>query len=139
MSPLDGYISNMIYISGYKVMTKKKSPEHVDQGGLSRPAFHILLALADAPKHGYAIMQEVEKRAGSRYRLWPATLYTAIKRMLAEGVIEETRAPNEAAGEDPRRRFYRLTRRGRGELAREASRLEALVEVAREKKVLPTG
>jgi len=120
-------------------MVKKKSPDDVDQAGLSRPTFHILLALADAPKHGYAIMQEVEERAGSRYRLWPATLYTAVKRMLADGVIEETEAPNEAAGEDPRRRFYRLTPRGRGELAREASRLEALLDIAREKKVLPAG
>ena len=129
----------MIYSADYKVMVKKKSSDNVDQGGLSRPAFHILLALADAPKHGYAIMQEVEERVGSQYRLWPATLYTAIKRMLADGTIEETRAPNEAAGEDPRRRFYRLTRRGRVELAREASRLEALLEIARAKKVLPAG
>ena len=120
-------------------MAKKKDSDNVDHGGLSRPAFHILLALADAPKHGYAIMQEVEERAGSRYRLWPATLYTAVKRMLADGTIEETGPPSEAAGEDPRRRFYRLTRRGRVELAREASRLEALLEIAREKKVLPAG
>jgi DNA-binding PadR family transcriptional regulator len=116
--------------------TKKRGDGH---GGLSRPAFHILLALAESPKHGYAIMQEVEARTDSRYRLWPATLYTAIKRMLEEGLIEESAAPTEAAGEDGRRRFYRLTRRGRRELALEASRLDALLEMAREKKVLPAG
>lgn len=120
-------------------MTKKQKAENDSRGGLSQPAFHILLALADAPKHGYAIMQEVEERSGSRYRLWPATLYTAIKRMLADGTIEETSAPNAAAGEDPRRRFYRLTERGRDELTCEAARLEALLELAREKKVLPAG
>lgn len=120
-------------------MPKRTNGENEPSGGLTRPVFHILLALADAPKHGYAIMQEVGERTGSRYRLWPATLYTAIKRMLADGLIEESRAPSAAAGEDPRRRFYRLTRRGRGELAKEASRLEALVDVAREKKVLPAG
>jgi DNA-binding PadR family transcriptional regulator len=120
-------------------MTKKQKPDNDARGGLSQTVFHILLALADTPKHGYAIMQEVDERAGSRYRLWPATLYTAIKRMLTDGLIEPARAPNEAAGEDSRRRFYRLTRRGRSELTREASRLEALLEVARDKKVLPVG
>lgn len=118
--------------------TAKKSNKHA-RGGLTQAVFHILLALADAPKHGYAIMQEVEERTGSRYRLWPATLYTAIQRMLADGLIEETRPPSRAAGEDARRRFYRLTRRGKSELAAEAARLEALVDVARAKKVLPAG
>lgn len=130
----------MIYIDGDKAMATPKNKHDDDaRGGLSQAVFHILLALADAPKHGYAIMQEVDERAGSRYRLWPATLYTAIKRMLADGLIEETRAPSAAAGEDPRRRFYRLTRRGRSTLAREATRLEALLAVARAKKVLPTS
>jgi len=101
--------------------------------------FEVLLALSDADLHGYAIMREVGERASSGYRLWPATLYPAIKRMVADGLIEEARAPSAAAGEDPRRRFYRLTRRGRGELAREAARLEALVDAAREKRILPTG
>jgi DNA-binding PadR family transcriptional regulator len=121
------------------IMAKTKKPTPESRAGLTQAVFHILLALADAPKHGYAIMQEVDHRAGSRYRLWPATLYTAIKRMLADELIEETRAPNGAAGEDPRRRFYRLTRHGRAELTREASRLESLLELAREKKVLPAG
>lgn len=120
-------------------MPKRRNEENGDSATLTRPMFHILLALADAPKHGYAIMQEVGERASSGYRLWPATLYTAIKRMLADGLIEETRAPSAAAGEDPRRRFYRLTRRGRGELTREAARLEALVDAAREKRILPAG
>jgi DNA-binding PadR family transcriptional regulator len=128
----------MIYIGSYKAMPTRKK-DNDTRGGLTQAVFHILLALADAPKHGYAIMQEVEERSGSNYRLWPATLYTAVKRMLADGLIEETEAPSQAAGEDARRRFYRLTRRGREELASEAARLEALLDVARAKKVLPAG
>lgn len=118
-------------------MKTTNKPEN--RTGLTQAVFHILLALADAPKHGYAIMQEVEERSSSNYRLWPATLYTAIKRMLDDSLIEETKAPSQAAGEDARRRFYRLTRHGRNELANEAARLEALLDVAREKKVLPAG
>jgi len=105
----------------------------VTETTLSPPWFHILLALASGPRHGYAIMQDV----GEHYRLWPATLYTTIKRLLAEGLIEETAAPTDEAGADARRRFYRLTDAGRVRLASEASRLEAIVREARAKKVLP--
>ena len=129
----------MIYIVSDKAMPKTTKTETDARGGLTQAVFHILLALADAPKHGYAIMQEVDEREDANYRLWPATLYTAIKRMLADGLIEETRAPSRPAGVDARRRFYRLTRRGRAELTAEAARLDALLDVARAKKVLPAG
>lgn len=100
--------------------------------------FHILLALADRERHGYGIMQEVEEKSGGTVRLGPGTLYGAIKRMLAAGVIEES-AKRPALEDDERRRcYYRLTRRGRSLVTEEAERLAALVRVA-EAKRLVTG
>lgn len=98
--------------------------------------FHVLLALADAPRHGYAIMQEVEERTGGRVRLGPGTLYGAIKRLRETALIEE--GDGEADGDD-RRRVYHLTTLGRKVARAEAVRLEALVDAARAKSVLPMG
>jgi DNA-binding PadR family transcriptional regulator len=95
-----------------------------------------MLALADEDRHGYGIMQEVQRRTRGRVRLWPATLYGAVKRMLVSGVIEESHRRPAPAVDDTRRRYYRLTARGRELLAVQAWRLAELVEVAREKNVL---
>ena len=103
---------------------------------LTPPAFHILLALADGERHGYAIMRDVEARSDGEVRLAPGTLYGAIKRMLEQGVVEETDerpAPDE---DDGRRRYYRLTRFGLEVLRAEAARLDRLVEAARSKKLV---
>ena len=79
-------------------------------GAVLRPVeYHILVALGDGPRHGYAIMQEVEDRTGGRVRLLPGTLYATIKRMLSSGSIEECRAPAGVKSRDERRRYYRLT------------------------------
>ena len=104
-----------------------------DRARLSVPGFHILLALADRDRHGYGIMTEVEQRSEGRFRLWPATLYTAIKRMVAEGLIEPQAAP---PGEDARRKHYRLTDVGKETLAEETRRMDDLVALARSKDVL---
>lgn len=106
---------------------------------LSRTDFHILLALADAERHGYGIMQEVEARSHGRVRLGPGTLYGAIKRMLAAELIEPSpRRP--ASDDDPRRRcYYRLTRRGRSVAAAEAERLAELLRVAQAKRLVKRG
>jgi DNA-binding PadR family transcriptional regulator len=96
--------------------------------GYSRPtqaAFEIALVLAGGAAHGYAIMHGVEKLTGRP--LGPATLYRTIQRMVADGLIEELDVP---AGEDLRRRPYRLTRRGRVVARREATRLVRLTEAA---------
>lgn len=104
---------------------------------LSEPVYHILLALSDRPRHGYAILQEVEERTDGAVRLRTGTLYTAVKRLLERGVIEETEeAPPEVERDDERRRYYRLTDLGRGVLAAEARRLESMVRLARDKRVL---
>lgn len=89
--------------------------------------FHILLTLAGQELHGYAIMQEVSNRTGGKLRLWPATLYGAMRQLSEAGLIEPGEQPL-AADEDPRRRYYRLTPLGDRVLAAEARRLRNLAE-----------
>ena len=97
--------------------------------------FHILLSLADDDRHGYAILQDVSERTGEQFRT--GTLYTVIKRMLDGGWLEEAPAPR---GEtDERRRYYRLTPVGRDVVTAEALRLQGLVTLAQEKRVLGKG
>jgi DNA-binding PadR family transcriptional regulator len=100
--------------------------------------FQILLALADGERHGYGIMQEIEARTLGGVRLGPGTLYGAIKRMLADGLIEESGERPDPALDDERRRYYRLTVAGQRAAAVEAQRLEKLVEHARAKRLLRT-
>ncbi len=104
-----------------------------DSGAVSEQVFHILLALVDRPRHGYGVLQEVEHRTEGRVSLGSGTLYSAIKRMLASGWVEEAEVPDP---EDSRRRYYRLTDRGRDVTRAEAERLEELVRHARVKAVL---
>ena len=98
--------------------------------------FHILLALAGGERHGYAIMREVEDLTGGAQRLGPGSLYGSIKRMLAEGLIVECGERPDPATDDERRRYYRLTDRGRRAAGGEARRLEALVRAARTRRLL---
>ena len=90
-------------------------------------SFHILLSLADGAQHGYGIMQDVLERTDGKLRLWPATLYGSLRRLVEQGLIEES---GEASG-DARRRCYQLTRRGRAVLGAEIRRLEDLLRAAR--------
>lgn len=102
---------------------------------LSDSVFHILLSLTDAPRHGYGILLEVEARTGDAVRLGTSTLYTALKRLLRDRLVEEADPPPGQV--DPRRqRHYRLTALGRRVVHAEARRLEELVRQARTKDVL---
>ena len=74
--------------------------------------FHILMALAEGDRHGYAIIQEVAARTGGQARLSAGTLYRSIQRMLEHGLIVETRSVRPLAQDDERRRYYRITRFG---------------------------
>ena len=104
---------------------------------ISLPWIHILLTLADAPRHGYAIMREVEIRTDGHVMLWPATLYGSIRRMEEEGLVREVEAPRDA--DDARRKYYALTGLGKRVLAEEVARLAEVVSVAKQRNVLGTS
>ena len=104
---------------------------------LTPAMFHILLALADKERHGYHIMREVDERTGGNVKLGPGTLYGSIKRMMADGLIEELEERPDPELDDERRRYYRLTDFGFRVASAEAQRLEQMVRSARAKKLLP--
>lgn len=103
---------------------------------LTPAVFHILLALADGEKHGYAIMQEVEVSTGGTVTMGPGTLYGSIKRMLAAGLLEESDERPDPTLDDQRRRYYKLTGLGGQAVAAEAQRLAVLVTLAKAKQVM---
>jgi DNA-binding PadR family transcriptional regulator len=104
---------------------------------VSPQVFHILLSLVDDDLHGYAIIQDVAARTGGELRLTASTLYAAMKRLLESGWIEERSTRPAGATNDPRRRYYRLTKLGREVARAEARRLEQLAAMARAKRLLP--
>ena len=104
---------------------------------LTPAMFHILLALADKERHGYHIMREVDERTEGNVKLGPGTLYGSIKRMMADGLIEELEERPDPQLDDERRRYYRLTDFGFRVATAEAQRLEQMVRSARAKKLLP--
>jgi DNA-binding PadR family transcriptional regulator len=107
------------------------------QARLTPTVLHILLALADAPRHGYAIKQEAESRSEGSVRLGPGTLYEAIQRLQDAGLIRETSGEAEPLnGQEAQRRYYALTARGRRVLRDEVSQLERLLAYARSKPEL---
>jgi DNA-binding PadR family transcriptional regulator len=96
--------------------------------------FHILLSLVGCEQHGYGIMLEVQQRTNGAVRLWPATLYGSLKRLISAGLIEESDERPAAELDDARRRYYKLTRLGRRVLELECERLEDMVRVAKKKR-----
>jgi DNA-binding PadR family transcriptional regulator len=99
--------------------------------------FHILIALADRDRHGYSIMQDVAARTEGKVQLSAGTLYSAIRRMLEQGLIEELAESPDPSSTDERRRYYRLTRFGKRVAAAEVGRLNALVQQARATGLVP--
>ena len=114
-------------------MTRRSQPE--DFLPLKPNWFHVLLSLADEEQHGYGIMQEVLARTGGKVRLWPATLYGTLKRLLEQDLIEESDS-RPSRHDDERRRYYRLTTLGRRVLAAESRRLHELVRAVQAKRGL---
>lgn len=98
---------------------------------LSAAAFQILLSLGDGDQHGYSIIKEVEQSTGGRIRLGFTTLYRHLKQMRDQGWISEIDTG------DPRRRSYRLTRRGRAVAQAEAERLTDALRLAKLRRFLP--
>jgi DNA-binding PadR family transcriptional regulator len=107
------------------------------QVGLSRDRLHILIALADRERHGYSILQEVAQRTGGQVRLSPSTLYSAIKRLLEEGLVAEVAERPDPQHDDERRRYYRLTEEGRRAAVAEVQQLDRLLADARSSGLLP--
>src|SRR5215467_10541177 len=113
----------------------KMSPDPVgDLLPLSPAVFYILFALGEGEKHGYAIMKEVEDVSGGKFTMGPGTLYSTIQRLLELGLIEETATSSDS---ERRRRFYRLSHRGRQVFEAELNRMETLVRSAQRRKLVP--
>jgi DNA-binding PadR family transcriptional regulator len=104
--------------------------QHFGQcGPLAPAALHILLALAGEDLHGYGIMQEIARQSEGRYKIGPGTLYDNLKKLMSQGLVQET--ASRTAKADPRRRYYRLQALGRGVLWAEVQRLEGVLREAR--------
>ncbi|HXS97776.1 MAG TPA: PadR family transcriptional regulator [Candidatus Limnocylindrales bacterium] len=104
---------------------------------LQAAAFHILLALAEADLHGYAIIQDVAARTGGEVKLGAGTLYRTIQRMLEQGLIEERRERPAPEDDDERRRYYGITAFGLAVARAEARRLAQLVKLAKASGLVP--
>jgi DNA-binding PadR family transcriptional regulator len=104
---------------------------------LPTAVFHILVALADRDRHGYSIMQDVAARTGGKVRLSAGTLYSAIRRMLEQGLIDERRGSPDPESDDERRRYYRLTQLGRDVATAEARRVTNMLSQARATGLIP--
>jgi len=104
---------------------------------LPLPVLHILVAVADGERHGYAIMQEVAARTAGAVRLGPGTRYGSIRRMLDDGLIVELDERPDPEQDDVRRRYYRITPLGRRVAREEIGRLASLVRHARAAGIVP--
>ena len=105
---------------------------------LTSSVFYILLALADKDRHGLGISEEVARRTEGDVDMGPGTLYNALRKMWADGLIEESDERGDPDEDDPRRRYYRITGAGRQAVSVEAVRLERVLVAAREKDLLPS-
>lgn len=114
-----------------------REPPIADFLPLTPAIVHILLAVADEDRHGYAIMQEVARLTDGAIHMGPGTLYGTIKRMLAAGLLEEADERPDPDLDDERRRYYRATPLGVRVLKAETARMATLVSAARAKKVTP--
>ncbi len=113
------------------------APDPGDLLPLPVATFHILVAVADQDRHGYAIMQDVAARTDGALRLSPGTLYGSIKRMLEDGLIDELSDRQRPDDDDERRRYYRITSFGRSVAQAEAARLTNLLRQARAAGLTP--
>jgi DNA-binding PadR family transcriptional regulator len=104
---------------------------------LPEATFHILVALADEERHGYAIMQDVAARTDGALKLNPGTLYRSIQRLLEQGLIAELSTRPAAKFDDERRRYYRITPFGRSVARAEARRLAQMLALARRSGLAP--
>ena len=134
MASYDIASDDRILSSGAEALTAAQNTAE-PFGPLTPAMFHVLLALAGDDLHGYAILKEVELRTGGKVRLSTGTLYGIIKRLLNDGLIVELRSrPSET--DDERRRYYRLTPKGRQVATAEAERMDEILSIARSRNLL---
>lgn len=107
-----------------------------DNATLPELSLNVLLALGPGPRHGYAIIQDIEERTGRQSTVRSGTLYATLQALHEAGLIRTEEAPD---GVDRRRRYFALTAEGRGAVAREAARLAGLVRTAVELRLAPEG
>jgi DNA-binding PadR family transcriptional regulator len=101
------------------------------ESGLAGPSLHIVLALGTESKHGYAIMQDIDQRSRGQIRILPGTLYSTIKKLVSEGLVEECDAPASVSSDDGRRRYYRVTKTGRAAVRAQTDRMALLVKLGK--------
>ena len=100
--------------------------------------FGIMMSLAEQERHGYAILHDVRTRSGGRLKLETGPLYRHLKRLLDDGLVEETEGAVDEGSSDTRRRYYTLTELGRSVLATEGQRLAQAVQHAQALGAIPT-
>ena len=119
-----------------RLVIRREGGEAMPEQSMKPHWFQILLAVADGPMHGTAIMEEVLDRTEGAMKLWPGTLYGSLRELEVAGWLRETDPPEGAPTEGGKRRFYRITREGTATLAEEVHRLASFVQTARRKRVI---
>ena len=128
---------DLIYIrNGYRVLSV---PRRKQGAPLTPAVLHILLALSDEERHGYAIMKEVEADSGEKVKMGPGTLYGSIGRMIEAGLVRESKKKRDPEMDDARRVYYRITAAGQKALAAELQRYREVVAVAKNKRLMPSS
>ncbi len=118
-------------------MARQKDPVDPARHLPLTPAMlHVLIALADRERHGYAILKEIKRRTDDRVELSAGTLYGVIRRLYSDGMIEESDERPDPDLDDERRRYYRLTEFGRRVVAAEAERMESVLQMVRAKNLM---
>jgi DNA-binding PadR family transcriptional regulator len=120
-----------------RMTTNDERPRAEELLPLPSATFHILMAVAEEDRHGYAIIQDVERRTQGQVRLSAGTLYRSIQRMLEQGLLAETLERPAPEEDDERRRYYRITPFGETVARAETRRLTELVRLARASGFVP--
>ncbi len=119
------------------MIRRKNSTDPAIHLPLTPAMLHVLIALADRERHGYAILKEIKRRTEGRVELSAGTLYGIIRRLYSNGIIEESDERPDPDLDDERRRYYRLTEFGRSVVTAEAERMEGVLRMVRAKNLMP--
>jgi DNA-binding PadR family transcriptional regulator len=118
---------------------RRRPTDREAPGYLTPVIYHTLLALSNAPMHGYAISQEVARLTEGRLQMGPGTLYGTLQRLHDAGWVERTEAVEATGSHAERRRYYQLSAAGMSVLRTEARRLARAVDLARDHALLESS